>query len=87
MAAKNAQNGAATIHQDAKVFVSKLKPGESVEHALAKDRGAYVHIARGGVTVNGAALQHGDGAAIEQESVRIKNTGSEPAELLLFDLA
>ena len=88
MAAQGGTNGTATIHQDAKVFVSKLKPGESVEHALGKNRGAYVHIARGSVTVNGTPLKHGDGAAVEQEAkLRIANEGKEPAELLLFDLA
>ena len=88
MAARGAQNGAVDINQDAKVYVAKLAPGESVQHELAAGRGAYVHIARGAATVNGNALTHGDAAAVERETaLRISNEGKEQAELLLFDLA
>jgi redox-sensitive bicupin YhaK (pirin superfamily) len=88
MAAKGATNGTATINQDAKVFVAKLKQGESVEHDLAAGRGAYVHVARGSVSVNGTKLKQGDGAAVEQEAkLRISNDDGEGAEFLLFDLA
>jgi hypothetical protein len=88
MAAKNASNGAATINQDAQVYVAKLAPGESVEHSLRTGRGAYVQVARGSLSVNGTKLQQGDGAAVEQESkLRISNDGAEQSELLLFDLA
>jgi len=88
MAAKGASNGTASIHQDAKVYVAKLAPGQSVEHDLASGRGVYVHVARGAASVNGNPLKHGDAIAVEQEpSVRIANEGAEQAEILLFDLA
>jgi quercetin 2,3-dioxygenase len=88
MAAKGATNGTATINQDAKVFVARLKQGESVEHELTAGRGAYVHVARGSVSVNGTKLKQGDGAAVEQEAkLRISNDDAEGAEFLLFDLA
>jgi redox-sensitive bicupin YhaK (pirin superfamily) len=88
MAAKGASNGTASIHQDAKVYVAKLAPGQSVEHDLASGRGVYVHVARGAANVNGNPLKHGDAIAVEQEpNVRIANEGAEQAEILLFDLA
>ena len=87
MAAKNA-DGAATINQDAQVYVAKLSAGESIEHALKADRGAYVQVARGSIQVNGTKLKQGDGAAVEEEpKLRISNAGPDGAELLLFDLA
>lgn len=88
MAARGSKNGAVDINQDAKVYVAKLAPGESVEHELATGRGVYVHMARGAAVVNGNKLSHGDAAAVEQEAkLRISNEGTETAELLLFDLA
>ena len=88
MAAKNASNGTATIHQDAKVYVAKLAQGQSVEHEIAPGRGAYIHVARGAATVNGNQLKHGDAIAVEQETrIRISNESAEQTEVLLFDLA
>ena len=42
-------NGAVTIHQDASVYAALLDGTESVRHALAAGRRAYVHVARGSV--------------------------------------
>jgi hypothetical protein len=44
-----------------------------------------VHVARGAVTVNGVALQGGDGAKIAGED-ELKFSGARQVELLLFDL-
>jgi redox-sensitive bicupin YhaK (pirin superfamily) len=80
-------NGEVTIHQDAQVYASILDKDESVTHALAAGRGAWIQVARGSVEVNGQKLGQGDGAAITDES-EIKLTGTTPgSELLLFDLA
>ncbi|HVR44802.1 MAG TPA: pirin family protein [Thermoanaerobaculia bacterium] len=79
--------GALSIHQDARLFSAILSPGEEVEHALGRDRGAWIQTARGIVTVNGTVLSEGDGAAIEGESrLSIAAAGRDPAEILLFDL-
>ncbi|MEO7254924.1 MAG: quercetin 2,3-dioxygenase, partial [Casimicrobium sp.] len=58
---------------------------ESATHDLAAARQAYVHVARGTVTVNGAALSEGDAVMIENES-RVTISGGDEAEVLLFDL-
>ncbi len=77
---------AVTIHQDATLLVAMLATGESAVHEIAPGRHAWVQIARGGVTLDGERLSAGDGAAIsEQGALRI--AASEPAEVLLFDLA
>jgi hypothetical protein len=73
-----------TIHQDAYVYAARLD-GVSVGHALAPNRRAYVHVARGEVRVNGSILFAGDAARIENET-RIELTGAPQGEVLLFDL-
>ena len=82
-----AGSGAAvTIHQDAKLYAALLDGDERAEFVLAPGRGAYVHVARGTVHVNGARLSHGDAARFEGEPLITLDRG-DAAEILLFDLA
>lgn len=78
--------GSVTVHQDARLYATRLAAGESVSHALAPGRHAWVHVARGAATVNGAAVSAGDGAAVTDEPALVL-TGTDDAELLVFDLA
>ena len=89
LAAKEAANGALTIHQDAKLFAAELSSGQQVKRELEPGRHAWLQVARGGVQLNGQSLQHGDGAAVtgESELVIAANGKGSPAEFLLFDLA
>jgi quercetin 2,3-dioxygenase len=81
-----AGSGAAvTIHQDAQVFATLLDGAEQVTHAVGAGRRAYVHVARGGVSVNGTPLATGDAARIEGQA-DIALTAGRNAEVLLFDL-
>jgi len=67
------------------MYAGLFDGAETATHVLASARQAYVHVARGAVTVNGVALKEGDAVKIENEaSVRIGN--GEQAEVLLFDL-
>lgn len=79
------RGGSLVIHQDAYLYVSTLKEGERATHALRPDRRAYLHVARGNVTVNGQALSTGDGARIE-DVPEIRLESGDSAEILLFDL-
>ena len=85
IAAGDGREGAVTIHQDADVWTALLQPGESVRHALAPGRYAWVHVARGAVSLNGSTLGAGDGAAVSDESA-LEITAAAGAEVLLFDL-
>jgi redox-sensitive bicupin YhaK (pirin superfamily) len=80
------QHGAVTIHQDVTLFASRLTKDREVRHALAAGRFGWLHVARGGVTLNGARLGTGDGAAISDERELVVKA-AEPSEILLFDLA
>ena len=86
IAARDGREGAVTIHQDADLWTALLQPGESVRHALAPGRHAWLHVARGAVTLNGSTLGAGDGAAVSDEAA-LEITGAARAEVLLFDLA
>ena len=86
IAGPDGKNGSVTIHQDAKLYVSLLAPGEEVEHELAPGRHAWLQIAKGAVELNGRKLNSGDGAAVSNEQ-KLTIHGTEDAEILLFDLA
>lgn len=86
-------SGAPTlIHQDALFFASRLSPGASVEHALRAGRHAFLHLAKGSVTLNGQRLDEGDGVFISEESaLEIAASGQAPenagAEFILIEMA
>jgi quercetin 2,3-dioxygenase len=85
IAAPAGEGGAVVLHQDARVFATLLDGAEAVAHALAPGRRAYVHVARGRVSVNGMALGPGDAVRIESES-EVRLADGHGAEVLLFDL-
>jgi redox-sensitive bicupin YhaK (pirin superfamily) len=86
IASRDAREGSVKIHQDAKLYVSLLKPDEEVTHQLAKERYGWLQVARGAVQLNGKKLNQGDGAAISDETM-LALKATEDAEVLLFDLA
>jgi len=73
------------IHQDARLYAGMFDGPETATHALIPGRRAYVHVARGNVSVNETPLGPGDAARIEGESA-IRIAGGRNAEILLFDL-
>jgi redox-sensitive bicupin YhaK (pirin superfamily) len=85
LAAPPGEGGAVAIHQDARVFAGLFDGDESATHAMAPGRRAYVHVARGGITVNGKALGAGDAAMLEDEP-EVQLSRGKQAEVLLFDL-
>jgi len=88
LASREARDGSVKIHQDAALYTAALAPKEAVTHQLATGRHAWLQVAKGAVTLNGTALQAGDGAAVSDESaLEIAGAGDEGSEILLFDLA
>ena len=85
IASSDGREGSASINQDADVYASLVDGEERVVHPLRAGRKAYVHIARGTVTVNGQRLNEGDALKLSRvEQVALEN--GEDAEVLLFDL-
>jgi len=85
LAAPAGEGSAVAIHQDARVYAGMFDGDESATHVLASGRRAYVHVARGDVTVNDTALGAGDAVRIEAESA-VRIARGRDAEVLLFDL-
>src|SRR5439155_311117 len=76
IASPDGKDKSVTIHQDAKLYVSLLKPGEHVQHELPNDRYGWLQVAKGTVELNGKPLQQGDGAATFMISFASVRAGS-----------
>lgn len=85
VAANEAREDVIRVHQDVRLYLTNLAADQRVTHALAPDRHAWVHVARGEVTVNGTRLLAGDGVAVSDEQ-RIELGTESQGEALLFDL-
>jgi quercetin 2,3-dioxygenase len=79
------QDGSLSVHQDVRVYAGLFDGAESQALEIPGGRYAYVHVARGAVSVNGVAMREGDGARICDEPWVIVSHG-DGAELLVFDL-
>ena len=86
IASPDGNDGSVTIHQDARLYVALLSPGEEVSHEIKPNRHAWLQVAKGEIELNGKRLKQGDGAAVSDENKLILK-GMEDAEVLLFDLA
>jgi len=86
IASGDAREGSVLIHQDASVYAALLDGAERIEHKLDPARRAYVHVARGKLTVNGQRLEAGDALKASGVAEMVLEKG-EQAEVILFDLA
>ena len=84
VASPDGRDGSVKVHQDARVHAGLFDGAERASLALAPGRKAYVHVARGKVSVNGEALAAGDALKTDAPTIEIaQGTG---AEVLVFDL-
>jgi quercetin 2,3-dioxygenase len=85
IASPDGAEGSVTLHRDTRVYAALLEGEERAVHALARGRSAYVHVARGNVTVCGRRLAAGDALKLaDVEDIALEK--GEGAEVLLFDL-
>ena len=85
IASPDGAEGSVLIHQDARVYSGLFDGDESAVLALAPGRRAYVHVARGSIVVDGAALATGDAAKLTDVR-EITLSRGDAAEVLVFDL-
>jgi quercetin 2,3-dioxygenase len=85
IASGDGRGGSLVLNQDASVYAGLFDGEESATLTLAAGRAAYVHVARGAVSVNGIALGEGDGVKIRDEQ-RLRFDAGGNAEVLVFDL-
>jgi quercetin 2,3-dioxygenase len=86
VASPDGVDGSLTIHQDARLYLASLSPGEGVAHEIEPGRAAWLQVLRGSVSVLGHDLVLGDGVAVTDENA-IPVHAAAPSEVLLFDLA
>jgi redox-sensitive bicupin YhaK (pirin superfamily) len=85
IASPDGRDDSVTIHQDARVFATDLAADEAVNYSLEPGRRAYVHVARGAVTLNDTPLEAGDGARLVDETT-VNLSGLQESQVLVFDL-
>ncbi|WP_427310572.1 pirin family protein [Cupriavidus sp. H39] len=85
VASADGAEGSVVVHQDIRLYAGLFDADEAAALALAPGRRAYVHVARGRVTVNGKALEAGDAARLE-DVAEVALSGGDGAEVLVFDL-
>jgi redox-sensitive bicupin YhaK (pirin superfamily) len=77
--------GSLLIHQDARVYAGLFDGAESARLEIESGRRAYVHAARGDISVNGTALTAGDALKLSQVDT-LQLLDARNAEVLVFDL-
>ena len=85
VASKAGRDESIAINQDADLYVARLTPGDKVAQELRPQRHAWIHVAKGEVSVNGLALNAGDAVALSDER-RIELAATQDSHVLLFDL-
>ena len=85
IAARDGAGGSVRIHQDVNVYAGLFDGSEQGVLEVAPGRRIYLHVARGGVTVNGTPLVAGDALQLTDEP-RLELNDGVAAEVLVFDL-
>ena len=85
IASADGADGSVLIHQDARVYAGLFDGDERATLRVEPGRRAYVHVARGDVTVEGQALHAGDAAMFTNAGTILLSNGKD-AEVLAFDL-
>ncbi|MES2571639.1 MAG: pirin family protein [Verrucomicrobiota bacterium] len=85
VASKTGREGSMSIHQDADLWLGKLRAGDRLTHSLNPARHAWVQVAEGEVTLDGQTLAAGDAAVVSGE-VSVELGAGRDAQVLLFDL-
>lgn len=87
IASRDGAGGSVKVNLDARLYATRLKPGETVRHAFAPGRIGYLHVATGSVAASGRSLEAGDALKLTGEpGLEIAGPASGPGEALLFDL-
>ena len=85
IASPDRAEGSVLIHQDARVYAGLFSGTQRALLPLAAQRQAYVHVARGRITANGAQLETGDALQVTLTDTLVLENGQN-AEVLVFDL-
>ncbi len=85
IASPDGRDASVRIQQDGYVYAGVFDGNDTITHKLLQGRKAYLHVARGTLSVNGKKVAAGDGVMLEDEP-EVRLSGAAQAEVLLFDL-
>ncbi|OUT73075.1 MAG: hypothetical protein CBB79_04460 [Synechococcus sp. TMED19] len=78
--------GAMAIQRQLRLWRSQPQPGDCLELPLAADRRSWLQVINGSITLNGQAMQRGDGLGFNSDQVQAIVSSTSDADLLLFEL-
>jgi redox-sensitive bicupin YhaK (pirin superfamily) len=84
IASPDRADGSLLIHQDVRIYAGLFDGAESATLDVKRGR-AYIHLARGALSVNGVALEAGDALKLTEATTVTLQHGRD-AEVLVFDL-
>jgi quercetin 2,3-dioxygenase len=73
------------LNQDAELFIGKLAAKGRINHSIQEQRGVWIQLIEGDLSLNRNKLSPGDGAAVEDEA-KLLLSSDTGAHFLLFDL-
>jgi redox-sensitive bicupin YhaK (pirin superfamily) len=85
IAAQGGEAGAVLVHQDVRIYAGLFDGAEAAELRVAEGRRAWLQVARGSLSIDGARLTTGDGARAAGPARLMLSEGTD-AEVLAFDL-
>jgi quercetin 2,3-dioxygenase len=85
IASRQGGPGVVKLHQDATISVAVLERGQSLRWRPARERYAWLQVARGIIGLNEHTLSAGDGAGVDDNS-EMQIEAENVSEILLFDL-
>lgn len=85
IASNDGRDGSVLMHQDASLYAGLFGGSDSAMWTVQPGRKAYLHVARGSITVNDQTLNSGDALKVSAATVLHIGDGQD-SEILLFDL-
>ena len=85
VASPGGAEGSVRMNQDARLYAGLFDGADKASLDLGASRKAYVHVARGALSVNGEQLAAGDGLKVSDTRSLVLSEG-RGAEVLVFDL-
>lgn len=87
VASPDGRDGSVTVRSDALLLAGLFRERHSASYTLPAGRYAWLHVARGKVSVNGYSLNGGDSMSlVDEANIVVQGLDVAPGEVLLFDL-
>lgn len=83
---QDGKDGSISINQDADMFISRLKTGDDLTYSIRKNRGVWIQVVKGQLTINDQNVIAGDALSFENED-DLKVKATKESEIIIFDLA